>query len=182
MLDANCAHRNKVNPFGNSFNQLRRSDLIRIDYDGKVLEGGPNKLVNRAAVLIHAAVHKARSDVTCAAHTHSRYGRAYASLGVPLPITSQDGCAFYDDLALYGEFEGIVLEGSEGEHIAESIGKKKAVILQSHGLLTCSDSVEATVFWFVSLEKLCQTQLLALAAVGGDQSRIKKVGEQKAKK
>jgi hypothetical protein len=75
-----------------------------------------------------------------------------------------------------------VLEGSEGEHIAEAIGLKKAAILQNHGLLTCANSVEATVFWYVSLEKLCQTQLLAMAAVGGDISKIKQVGEEEAKK
>lgn len=158
------------------------SDLIRIDYEGKVLEGGPVKLVNRAAVLIHAAVHKARPEIISAAHTHSCFGRAFATLGIPLAITSQDGCAFYEDVALYVDFEGIVLEGSEGDDIAKAIGTKKAVILQNHGLLTCAKPVESTVFWYRSLEKLCQTQLLGMAAVGGDMSRIKLVGESEAKK
>ena len=45
-----------VNPFGMAFSLIRRSDLIRLDYDGKVLGGsGKQKLVNRAALLIHAA-------------------------------------------------------------------------------------------------------------------------------
>jgi ribulose-5-phosphate 4-epimerase/fuculose-1-phosphate aldolase len=171
-----------VNPFGQAFNLMRKSDLIRIDYEGKVIEGGPNKLVNRAAVLIHAAVHKARPDVTCAAHTHSIYGRTFSTLGIPLPITSQDGCAFYNDLVFYKTFEGIVLEPSEGEHIAQAIGSKKACILANHGLLTASDSVEATVFWFVSLEKLCQSQLLAMAAVAGSGGKIVEVGEEEAAK
>jgi ribulose-5-phosphate 4-epimerase/fuculose-1-phosphate aldolase len=171
-----------VNPFGVAFHTMRRSDLIRIDYDGKVLEGGAVKLVNRAALLIHAAVHKARPDVNCAAHAHSIYGRTYSTLGVPLPITSQDGCAFYNDLAFFGSFEGIVLEGGEGVHIAEAIGTKKAIILQNHGLLTCSNTVDATVFWFVSLEKPCHTQLLALATVGGASDKIVQVGEQEASK
>lgn len=171
-----------VNPFGVAFTHIRRSDLIRIDYDGKVLDGGSVRLVNRAAVLIHAAVHKARPDVICAAHTHSCHGRAYSTLGVPLPITTQDACAFYNDLAFYAAFEGIVLEGSEGEHVAETIGTNKAMILQNHGLLTCGGSVEAAVFWYVSLEKLCQTQLLALAACGGQEDKIVKVGDQEAAK
>jgi ribulose-5-phosphate 4-epimerase/fuculose-1-phosphate aldolase len=41
-------------------------------------------------------VHAARPDVVCAAHTHSIYGRTFSTLGIPLPITSQDGCAFYN--------------------------------------------------------------------------------------
>ncbi|KAK5037190.1 hypothetical protein LTR13_004995 [Exophiala sideris] len=170
-----------VNPFGVAFHQMRRSWLLRIDYNGDVLEGGPNKLVNRAAVLIHAAVHKARPDVVCAAHTHSIFGRTFSVFGIPLPVTSQDGCAFYNDVALYDNFEGIVLEGDEGQHIAQAIGSKKACILQNHGLLTAAASVEATVFWFVSLEKLCQTQLLAMAAAAGGGHQIKAVGDAEAK-
>lgn len=75
-----------------------------------------------------------------------------------------------------------MLEGSEGAHIAEAIGPRKAMIMQSHGLITASDSVEATVFWYISLEKLCQTQLIALAAVGGAAEKIIKVGEREAAK
>lgn len=171
-----------VNPFGQAFNSMRKSDLLRIDYDGKVLEGSPNRLVNRAAVLIHAAVHKARPDVICAAHTHSIYGRTFSTLGIPLPITSQDGCAFYNDLAYYNSFEGIVLKPSESEHIAKAIGSKKACILANHGLLTTSNSVEAKVFWFISLEKLCYSQLMSMAALAGTGGKIVEVGEQEAAK
>jgi ribulose-5-phosphate 4-epimerase/fuculose-1-phosphate aldolase len=171
-----------VNPFGQAFSHMRRSDLLRINYEGQVLDGGPNKLVNRAAILIHSAVHKARPDVICAAHTHSIFGRTFSTLGIPLPVTSQDGCAFYNDLAFYDSFEGIVLEGSEGEHIAAAIGSKKAAILKNHGLITASNSVEATVFWYISLEKLCQTHLLAMAAAGPHGIKIKEVGEEEAKK
>jgi len=76
---------------------------------------------------------------------------------------------------MYNDFEGIVLKGSEGEHIAKAIETKKAMILQNHGLLTCANTVEATVFWYVSLEKLCQTRLLALAATREDESKIVQV-------
>jgi hypothetical protein len=34
---------------------MRRSDLVRIDHEGNVLEGGLVKLVNRAAIMIHVA-------------------------------------------------------------------------------------------------------------------------------
>lgn len=67
---------------------MRRSDLVRIDYDGKVLEGGPVKLVNRAAIKIHGEIHKARPDVISAAHSHSLFGRTYATLGRLFPITT----------------------------------------------------------------------------------------------
>lgn len=37
----------------------------------------------------------------------------------------------------------------------------------NHGLLTCGKSIESAVFWFMSLEKCCQTQLMADAALNG---------------
>jgi hypothetical protein len=42
-----------INPFGVSFLNIRRSDLIRVDWEGNVLEAGQYRLVNRAAVVIH---------------------------------------------------------------------------------------------------------------------------------
>lgn len=75
------------------------------------------------------------------------------------------------DLATLG-FEGIVLEGDEGTHIANALQQKKAVLLMNHGLLTAANTVEATVFWYVMLEELCQTTLLSLAAVGGDIKKL----------
>ncbi|KAK4556962.1 hypothetical protein LTR86_005943 [Recurvomyces mirabilis] len=168
-----------INPFGTSFSTMRRSDLVRVDYEGNVLEGGRNRLINRAGIMIHRGLYKARPDAKCAAHSHSIYARAFSTLGIPLPITSQDACAFHNDLAS-SAFEGIVLEGDEGTHIAQALGKKKAIILQNHGLLTTADSVEATIFWYVSLEKLCHVHLLALAAVNGDLNRIVQVSEEDA--
>ena len=84
-----------VNPFGVSFRAMRRSDLIRVDDDGAVVEGGPVRLLNTAAFMIHRAIHTARPDVLCAAHSHSIYGRAFSTLGRELDITTQDACAFY---------------------------------------------------------------------------------------
>ena len=85
-----------VNPFGVAFRLMKRSDLIRVDATGKVIDGGEWKLLNTAAYMIHHAVHAARPDVICAAHSHSIYGRAFCSLGKTLDTITQDSCAFYD--------------------------------------------------------------------------------------
>lgn len=85
-----------VNPFGVAFSQIKASDLIRVSHEGAVIEGGPCKLLNAAAFMIHSAIHAARPDVMCAAHSHSIHGRAFCTLGRPLDIISQDACAFYN--------------------------------------------------------------------------------------
>lgn len=53
------------------------------------------------------------------------------------------------DLAVYEQFNGIVLADKEGKDIARALGKKKAVLLRNHGLLTVGETIEAAVFWFV---------------------------------
>lgn len=179
-----------VNPFGVAFSLIKASDLIQVDHDGNVIDGGEVRLLNTAAYAIHSAIHTARPDVLCAAHSHSIYGRAFCALGKPLDIITQDSCAFYNvrtlnrflmnhqaqatvltpshqDHAVYAQFNGIVLAAEEGRNIASALGDKKAALLQNHGLLTVGKTIEEAVFWFVSLEKCCQSQLLADGAAAG---------------
>ena len=86
-----------VNPFAMSFRHVKVSDLILCDHDGNVIYG--SRPVNRAAFVIHSAVHQARPDVIAAAHSHSVHGKAFSSLGIPLAPITQDSCVFYDDHA-----------------------------------------------------------------------------------
>jgi len=164
-----------VNPFGVAWPLMRASDLIRVNAEGEVVDGGPCRLLNTAAYMIHHAVHTARPDVNCVAHSHTIYGRTFCSFGKPLDITTQDSCAFHNDLAVYNSFKGVVLASEEGLDIAKALGGKKAALLQNHGLLTCGETIEAAVFWFMSLEKCCHTQLLADAAAKGTGSETIKV-------
>ncbi|GAB92248.1 class II aldolase/adducin family protein [Gordonia rhizosphera] len=151
-----------VNPFAMSFNQIKVSDLIRVDHDGNLLDG--RRPVNRAAFCIHAEVHRARPDAVAAAHAHSLNGKAFAGFGIPLPAITQDACAFYEDQGLYTDFRGIVSDKEEGQRIAAAIGSNKAVILKNHGLLTVGQSVAAAAWWFITMERSCEAQLLAMAA------------------
>ena len=41
---------------------------------------------------------------------------------------------------------------------------KKAIIMQNHGHLTVGGSVEEACWWYVTMERSCQAQLLAEAA------------------
>ncbi|KAI0362356.1 class II aldolase/adducin domain-containing protein [Trametes cingulata] len=158
-----------VNPFGKHFSMMQPEDLILVDHHGQVqvAESGPNTLLNKAAFMIHSAIHAARPDVHCAAHSHSVYGRAFSAFGKELAMITQDSCAFYRDHAVYDQYGGVVVGEEEGEHIAKKLGSKKAVILQNHGLLVATDSIEATVHFFITMEKCCQVELATHAAAAG---------------
>ena len=151
-----------VNPFGVHFSQIRVSDLILVDEKGQVIEG--DRPVNVAAFAIHSQVHAARPDVIAAAHAHSMYGKSWSTLGRLLDPLTQDSCAFYEDHAVYGDYTGIVVETSEGARIAQTLGPRKAIILRNHGLLTVGENVDEAVWWFITMDRSCQAQLLAEAA------------------
>lgn len=71
----------------------------------------------------------------------------------------------------------MVLASEEGERIADALGSGKAAILQNHGILTCGQSVDEAAFWFLSLDKTCQAQLLIDAASKGSGREPKVIGE-----
>ena len=151
-----------VNPFGMNFKQIRVQDLLLVNHEGEVVEG--NWPVNRAAFVIHSQVHAARPDVVAAAHAHSVYGKTWSSLRRPLDPLTQDACAFYGDHAVFDDFTGVVLDLEEGKRIAHALDDNKAAILANHGLLTVGQSVDEAAWWFITMERTCQAQLLAEAA------------------
>ncbi len=151
-----------VNPLGMSFKQVRVRDLILVNDDGDVVEG--SWPVNRAAFVIHSQIHAARPEVISAAHAHSIYGKAWSSLRKPLDPLTQDACAFYGDHALFDDYTGAVLDLEEGKRLAHALGDNKAVILSNHGLLTVGRTVDEAAWWFITMERTCQAQLLASAA------------------
>jgi ribulose-5-phosphate 4-epimerase/fuculose-1-phosphate aldolase len=120
--------------------------------------------VNQAAFAIHSQIHAARPDVNAAAHTHSPYGRAWSTLARPLDPITQDVCAFFEDHAVFDDYTGVVLDTEEGKRIAHALGDCKAAILRNHGLLTTGKSVDAAAWWYITMERSCQVQLMAEAA------------------
>ena len=151
-----------VNPFGMHFGQIRASDLILVNDHGEVVEG--KYPVNVAAFAIHSQVHAARPDVVAAAHAHSTYGKSWSSLGRALDPLTQDACAFFEDHTVYGDFTGVVYQTTEGERIAQALGQRKAIILRNHGLLTVGHTVDEAAWWFITMDRSCQAQLMAEAA------------------
>ncbi len=152
-----------VNPFGKSFRHIRSSDLILVNHDGDVVYG--TSPVNRAAFVLHAAIHQARPEVIAAAHAHSPYGKSWSSLGRKLDPITQDACAFFEDHTVISEQGGaVVLDVAAGREIASKFPTGKAAIHQNHGLFTVGSTVDEAAFWFITMERSCQAQLMAEAA------------------
>ncbi|HTU39218.1 MAG TPA: class II aldolase/adducin family protein [Acidimicrobiales bacterium] len=151
-----------VNPLGMSFRQVRVKDLLLVNHEGEVVEG--SWPLNLAAFVIHSQIHAARPDVVSAAHAHSVHGKAWSTLHRTLDPLTQDACAFYGDHALFDDYTGAVFDVEEGKRIAHALGDNKAAILANHGLLTVGRTVDEAAWWFITMERTCEAQLLAEAA------------------
>lgn len=151
-----------VNPLGISFNALKEEDLLKVNHAGEVVQG--DGYLNGAAFVIHSKIHQQHPHINAVVHAHSIYGKTWSSLGKLLSPITQDACAFYKNHELFNTFNGVVLNNHEGEEIAKTLADNKAIILQNHGLLTVGTTLESAVWWFISMERCCKSQLLADAA------------------
>mmetsp|Transcript_1717 Transcript_1717/g.2838 ORF Transcript_1717/g.2838 Transcript_1717/m.2838 type:complete len:108 (+) Transcript_1717:194-517(+) len=52
------------------------------------------------------------------------------------------------------------------------VQKNKVLLLQSHGLVTIGETVMEATVWMYWLAKACEAQVQAMAAAGGDISRL----------
>ncbi|KAJ5095570.1 hypothetical protein NUU61_004926 [Penicillium alfredii] len=163
-----------MNPFARHFSTIKASDLVLVDHEGYVTEGGAQMPVNEAGFFIHSEIHKARPDVMAAAHTHGIYGKTWSAFGKPIEMITQDACNFHGRLGVYEDHGGIVLSAEEGKQIAAALGKDNiACILQNHGLLTVGHTVDEAAILYSMLENACHSQLLAeAAAANGVPKRI----------
>ncbi|EDU43011.1 Class II aldolase/adducin domain containing protein [Pyrenophora tritici-repentis] len=167
-----------LNPLSAHFSLIRVSDLILVNEEGEVVEG--DQPINAAAFAIHSAIHKRRPDVHAACHAHSVHGKAFSAFGRELDMITQDSVRFYKSHGVYNQFGGVVLASEEGERIAKALGDGKAAILQNHGILTVGGSVDEAAFWFLSLDKTCQAQLLVDAAAAGSGHKPKIIPDREA--
>jgi ribulose-5-phosphate 4-epimerase/fuculose-1-phosphate aldolase len=151
-----------TNPFGRNYELLRASDMILVDSEGRLVEG--NGIVNRAAFCIHSGVHAARSDVNASVHLHGVPGMAWSAFGRLLDPLVQDSCTFYEDHAIFSDFDGPAFQPIDGERIGAALGQGKAMILEKHGLLTVGETIDEAAFWMVRMQYCCDVQLRAQAA------------------
>ncbi|KAK3065094.1 hypothetical protein LTS18_010801 [Coniosporium uncinatum] len=155
-----------TNPLGVHFGLLCVSDMILVDFAGKVIGGDRTRPPNTAGFLIHSAIHQARPDVHAICHAHSIYGKAWSVFGKRLEMLTQDACKFFGQAqGVYSDYGGVVLGFEEGKRIAAALGPRgKGCIMRNHGILTVGQTVDEAAFLFTSMERSCQVQLLVDAA------------------
>jgi ribulose-5-phosphate 4-epimerase/fuculose-1-phosphate aldolase len=153
-----------INLYGLVYREITASSLVRIDREGNVLwKPETDYGINRSGFVIHGAIHAARPDVRCIIHTHTRAGMAVASMKCGLLPLTQTGIRFVGHLG-YHDYEGPAVELDERARLVRDLGPHDAMILRSHGLLTCGATIQQAFNTMYQLELACRTQVDAMAA------------------
>ena len=154
-------HHFLINPYGMMFDEITASSLVKVDMSGRPVSPSVYP-VNPAGFVIHSAIHAAREDIICVLHTHTNAGVAVAAQRQGLLPISQQASVVLPLLA-YHDYEGLAVRDDEKARLQANLGKKQALILRNHGLLTVGASIAAAFLAMFTLERACQIQIAAQA-------------------
>jgi len=158
-----------INPLGVPFSQIRVSDLMRVDGDGRVVEG--EGVLNTSALELHYDLQKARPEVVGIAHVHGFHGRVWSSLGKLFQPITAESSYFQGDQVL---FPRLALRNAEGgverdrdrvsRAFVDTFAQHNLLVWQNHGLWTVGQSVETAAWRFILADDTARAHLLAYSA------------------
>lgn len=148
-----------VNPFGMLFEEVTPENIIKVNEDGKVLEG--NHPINVAGFCIHAAIHKARKDVDAVVHTHSPLGVVFSATGKKIEAIDQNSCMFFEDHGIYEEYNGPVTEQEDALKMIKALGDNHTLVLKNHGTITVASEIETAAMLMLAAERAFHVNLKA---------------------
>jgi ribulose-5-phosphate 4-epimerase/fuculose-1-phosphate aldolase len=146
-----------INHYEEMFDEITASSLIKMDLDGKIY--GKQGRFNAAGFTIHSGVYKARPDVNCVMHTHTRAGGGVSLMKKGLRPISQDALHVIDDV-VYHEY-GVPATVEECEELGKTCQKGGHVILHNHGLLTAAPTLPGALRGLYMMERACELELIS---------------------
>jgi ribulose-5-phosphate 4-epimerase/fuculose-1-phosphate aldolase len=157
-------HHLLINLYGLTYREITASSLVKIDLDGEILwKPETDYGINKSGYVIHGCIHRARKEVGCVIHTHTPAGMAVSAMKCGLLPLTQTSIRFVGHIG-YHDYEGPATDLDERERLVRDLGPHDAMILRSHGLLTCGPTIQQAFNTMYQLEMSCRAQVDAMAA------------------
>jgi ribulose-5-phosphate 4-epimerase/fuculose-1-phosphate aldolase len=157
-------HHLLINLYGLTYREITASSLVKIDLDGEIVwKPDTDYGINKSGYVIHGCIHRARKDVACVLHTHTPAGMAVSAMKCGLLPLTQTSIRFVGHIG-YHDYEGPATDLGERERLVRDLGPHDAMILRSHGLLTCGATIQQAFNTMYQLEMSCRAQVDAMAA------------------
>lgn len=141
------------------FEEVVEDDVILLDFDGNVVEGGAGRHVEYP---IHTEIMLKRPDVGAIVHTHPLYSVVFAATGWPLLPLSHEGSHFVPpDIERFTLSGDLIRTKELGMKLAEALGDRNAILMPHHGIVTVGTDIGQAVAAATHLDRACQIALLA---------------------
>jgi L-ribulose-5-phosphate 4-epimerase len=146
-----------VTPSGMAYDGMVEDDVVVMDIDGNVVEGGRRPSVDSLA-LLH--IYRKMDRVNAIIHTHQVYATAISLVfdKVPNAVTTlANACAGEVNVAPFSSAASLQM----GVETVDHIGDSNAVILKNHGVITVGGSLKEALYAAVYLEDAVKTYFVA---------------------
>lgn len=146
-------------PFGLAFNEITPENLVKVDFNGNIIDSPCGFEINKNGTTVHRAIYSNYPEINCILHTHSRYGVAVSNLDEELLILDQISMMFYKHVG-YHNFDTLFINDNEQNQLIRDMKDKYCMILKNHGLISVGRTI-IEAFWFhYYLELTCKLHIL----------------------
>ena len=157
-----------IKPSGVSYENMKPSDMVVVDLDGKVVEG---TLRPSSDTPTHVVLYRAFPEIGGVVHTHSTYATAWAQAGLDIPnIGTTHADYFHHDIPctadmteaeVKGDYEwetgNVIVKHFEGMNPNDTPG----VLVKNHGPFTWGKDAAEAVHNAVVLEQVAKMAFIA---------------------
>ena len=135
---------------------MTQDDLVEIDMDGNVVSGKGKPPLE---FHIHTEIYRARPDVQAVAHTHPKWSTFLTMVGKPYKHVYAQGVLLGDMPVMNTPMS--VNTKPMGERLAQTLGKRPAVLLKSHGVTIVGTNMIECFALAAYVEENCYRQYMA---------------------
>jgi len=148
------------NPWGIWWDEVRASDILRLDADGEIVEG---KWDVTPVVFLHTELHRARADAAIIVHNHPYYATLLSAMNEVPRMVHQNSCIFDGELSSVDEYAGVE-DAQHGKWLATEVGDASGILLAHHGAIVTGTTIGETCYKAVTFERMCRFTYDILAA------------------
>src|SRR5258706_11982308 len=130
-----------INLYGLLYKEITASSLVKIDVEGNIVwKPETDYGINKSGYVIHGAIHKARADVKCIIHTHTRAGMAVSAMKCGFLPLNQTAIRVHGHIGYY-DYEGPAVNFEERVRRLDRPGSPHAAILRSQCFFTLGATI-----------------------------------------
>jgi ribulose-5-phosphate 4-epimerase/fuculose-1-phosphate aldolase len=141
---------------GVSLDEVEPEDVVALDDADAVLH---------LETVLHTGVYRARADVGAVVHGHPPHATALGATTADLALLTHDSILFVEGVGRFDDPD-LIVDDDQGDRVAASLGMRRAVLMQNHGVLVVGKDVPWAVLTAVTLERAARLQSIA-STLGG---------------